>query len=68
MMDMNLYALEKQVQSKLQDARAAGARAGLISSLRRERSGGSSVLAGIATMWESRHRLLRRVSAGASGA
>ena len=35
-MDSNLYALEKQVESKLRDARAAGARAALFSSLRAE--------------------------------
>ncbi len=68
-MDTNLYALEKQVQSRLSDARAAGARATLISSLREERRAHVSVVAVVAAaMWTGRRRLLRRASAGAPGA
>jgi hypothetical protein len=67
-MDMNLYALEKHVQSKLNDARALGARVALVSSVRAESGTRVSLLATIATMWTVRRRLLRRVSPGASGA
>jgi hypothetical protein len=65
-MDTNLYALEKQVQARLGDARAAGARATLISSLREERRARVSILAIVAAMWTGRRRLQRRASAGAS--
>ncbi len=67
-MDTNLYFLEKQVHSKLKDARAAGARAAMLSSLRAEGRTRLSLLATVATMWTGRRRLLRRMSAGASGA
>lgn len=67
-MDANLYALEKQVQSKLKDARAVGARMALLSSLRAESATRASLLATLATMWTSRRRLLRRMSPGAFGA
>ena len=67
-MDTNLYALEKHVQSKLADARAACLRAALISSMRENRVAHVSVLAKLATMWVGRRRLLRRASAAASRA
>jgi hypothetical protein len=67
-MDTNLYALEKHVQSKLKDARAAGARAALLSSLRAKGSTRLSLLATVATIWTGRRRLFHRVSAGAPGA
>ena len=67
-MDTNLYALEKQIQSRLRDARAAGAQATLISSLRQERRAHVSILAIVAAMWTGRRRLLRRASAGVPGA
>ncbi len=52
-MDHNLYALEKQVESKLKDARADSARAALVSSLR-QRDGGSwsSIIAVLTTLRE----------------
>ena len=67
-MDTNLYALEKQVQSKLGDARAMSAQAALLSSLRAERRLRPPVLAMIAAMFTGRHGRLRDVSAGAPGA
>ena len=66
-MDNNLYALEKQVESKLRDARAAGARAALFSSLRRGDGGAlSSILAALAAIRAER-RLPGRVSARVPG-
>jgi hypothetical protein len=38
-MDSNLYALEKQVESRLEDARVAGQRAALYASVRGDRPG-----------------------------
>jgi hypothetical protein len=66
-MDTNLYALEKHVDSKLRDARAFGARAALVSSLRVGHRVRFAVLATVVRTWLGR-RGLRRVSAGASGA
>jgi hypothetical protein len=63
-METNLYALEKHVQSRLDDARAAGARAALIASLR-DRGVPVSIRAMLALI-RADHR--RRVAAGASRA
>jgi hypothetical protein len=43
-MDTNIYALERQVESKLAEARAASARAALVASVR---GGGPDVLAAV---------------------
>jgi hypothetical protein len=64
-MDSNLYALEKQVESRLQDARAAGQRAALYASVRGERPGLWKLAVSLVTM-RANHRLPRRMSAGAS--
>jgi hypothetical protein len=64
-MESNLYALEKQVESRLEDARAAGQRAALWSSVRDERPGLWKLAASLMAM-RSRRRLPRRISAGAS--
>ena len=64
-MDSNLYALEKQVESRLQDARAASARAALCSSVRGESLGLWKLAASLMAIRANR-RLPRRVSAGAS--
>lgn len=66
-MDSNLYALEKQVESRLQDARAAGARAALFSSLRGGNGGVWSSILTVLTTIRTRRRMLRRMSARASG-
>jgi hypothetical protein len=64
-MDSNLYALEKQVESKLQEARAAGARAALCSSIRGESRWLWKLAASLMAI-RSNRRFPRRVSAGAS--
>ena len=66
-MDTNLYALEKHVDAKLRDARAAAARAALVSLPGVGRRARFAVLATVVRTWIGR-RALRRVSAGASGA
>lgn len=66
-MDNNLYALEKQVESKLKDARAAGARAALVSSLRGGDGGPwASIVAALTTIRTGR-RIPRRVCARVPG-
>lgn len=67
-MDMNLYALEKQVESKLSDARVAGVRAALLSSLQAEHRTWVAVVATVVTRWTGRDRSLRGASARVSGA
>jgi hypothetical protein len=67
-MDTNLYALEKQVQATLMEARAAGTRAALLASLRTERGPRFSIRAMAATVWTGCRGRLRRASAEASGA
>jgi hypothetical protein len=64
-MESNLYALEKQVESRLEDARAAGQRAALWSSVRGERPGLWKLAASLMSV-RSNRRLPRRMSAGAS--
>ncbi len=59
--DMNLYALEKQVESKLRDARATSARQALVSSVRLGCGSRFSVLGALASMRTGRW-LLRRVA------
>jgi hypothetical protein len=66
-MDINLYALEKQVEARLRDAREARARAALVSSLRIGARARSAVVAAVVARWTGR-RAMRRVPAGASGA
>lgn len=66
-MEMNLYMLEKQVDSRLRDARAAGAHAALVASVDAGRRAGTSVLAMIAAMWKGRHQLRPGASARAAG-
>jgi len=64
---MNLYALEKQVDLRLSDARAAGMDAALLASLDAGHRGGTSVLAMIVAMWAGRHQLRPGASARAGG-
>jgi hypothetical protein len=66
-MEMNLYALEKHVQSRLDDARAAGARAALISSLR-DRGVPVSIRTMAALIRADHRRRAPRAAAGAPGA
>ena len=63
MVDQNLYALERQVETKLAEARAVSAHAALLSSLRaKEGSSLASLLTLIAT-WADRRRRHRRLRA-----
>ena len=64
-MESNLYALEKQVESRLEDARVAGRRAALFAVVRRERTGWWTRAASLVALRASR-RLPRRMSAEAS--
>ncbi len=60
-MEINLYALEKQVESKLREAREVRARAALVSALRPGSGSRSSVIAALATTRAGRW-LVRRVA------
>ena len=64
-MESNLYALEKQVESRLEEARAVARRAALCSSVRSESFGLWRRAVSLVTMRANR-RLPRRMSAGAS--
>ena len=64
-MESNLYALEKQVESRLEDARVAGERAALYASVRGEQPGLWKRAVSLITVRPNR-RLLRRMSAGPS--
>jgi len=62
-MDMNVYALEKQVEMRLEEARATSARQALVASLTAERGSRFPILAVLATLRTGR-RLLRRAVGG----
>lgn len=62
-MEMNMYALEKQVEMRLREARAASAREALVASLRAGRSSRFSVLSALGALATGRW-LLRRAARG----
>ena len=64
-MESNLYALEKQVESRLEDARSVGQRAALYAASRGERPGLWKRVASLMAVRANR-RLAPRVSAGPS--
>jgi hypothetical protein len=64
-MESNLYALEKQVESRLEDARVIGQRAVLYASVRGERPGLWKLATSLMAR-RSNRQLPRRASAGAS--
>ena len=64
-MDLNLYALERQVEMKLAEARAMSARTVLLSSLGAARGNAAASLFARITTWVARrrrHRELRRTT------
>lgn len=63
-MDMNLYALERHVEVRLREARAASARAALASRLRADRRPFFSVLAALARLRAGRWPLHRAARGG----
>lgn len=64
-MESNLYALEKQVESRLEEARAASRRAALCSSVHGESTGLWKRVVSLVAMRANR-RWPRRISAGVS--